>query len=82
MPSMTREQLEALRSVDEETRWAVAEAYRAKVREGLLHLPCHRAAEMALARARPDLTDDQIGAVVTATILWISRDHQDWMRSE
>ena len=82
MPSMTREQLDALRSVDDETRWAVAEAYREKVRKGLLYFPCHRTAEMALARWRPDLSDDQIGAVVTAIIVWVSKDHQDWLRSE
>lgn len=73
---MTGEQLDTLGSVDEKTRWEVAEAYRDKVREGLLHFPCHNAAAMALARMRPDLSDEQIGAVVTTIILWVSKDHQ------
>ena len=77
MPSMTQDQLDALKSVDDETRWAVAEVYRDKVREGLLHFPCYRAAELALARKRPDLSDDQIWTVVTAIIFWVSKDHQD-----
>jgi hypothetical protein len=79
---MPPEQLAALRSVDEETRWKVAEAYKTRRRAGEMEFPATMSARLALARDRPDLSDEQIGAVVTSIIFWIASEHNDWLWHE
>ena len=82
VPSMTPEQLAALQSVDRDTRWRVAEAYEARRRAGEMEFPATISARLELATDRPDLSDDQIAAVVTSIIFWAASEHNDWLWHE